>query len=155
MDFIVRLYGPEDHPRVTELAERLSTGVADWRSPDKVATAVLGWVQDSMDQTDSEHAMWVAVAQDLVVGFVSASVDAHWSGDRDAYIGELVVAADYEGRGAGRALVQKAERWAADCGLQRIRLTTGAANHGALRMYRSLGYAAEDVTLSRAIASRN
>lgn len=155
MDFVVRSFEPADGAEVMRLADRLRTGVADWRSQDKVTAAVRGWVQESMEQRDFEHLMWVAVAQDLVVGFVSVSAQAHWSRDRDAYIGELVVAADHEGRGVGRALVQVAEQWAADCGLRRIRLTTGAANHGALQMYESLGHTAEDVTLSRAIVSQN
>lgn len=127
MDFLVRPYDPTDRDRVAQLAERLTTGVAEWRSQDKVAAAVGGWVQESTEQRDSEHAMWVAVEH------------------------EFVVDADRVGRGVGRALVGSAEQWAADRRLQRIRLTTGAANHGALHMYESLGYVGEEVTLSRAV----
>jgi GNAT superfamily N-acetyltransferase len=46
----------------------------------------------------------------------------------DAYVGELVIGSAFEGRGAGRALMAAAERWAAERGLSRITLDTGAHN---------------------------
>jgi GNAT superfamily N-acetyltransferase len=44
-----------------------------------------------------------------------------------------------------------AEDWAEARGLGRLTLQTGAANKGALGFYRALGYADEEVRLSRAI----
>jgi hypothetical protein len=37
------------------------------------------------------------------VGFAAAGSRKHWAGDTDAYIGELVVAAEHTERGVGRA----------------------------------------------------
>lgn len=75
----------------------------------------------------------------------------HWSGDLDAYVGELVVAPDHERRGVGRRLVNVVEQWASRRGLVRIRLETGAANEAARAFYERLGYTTEDVVLTRTL----
>lgn len=90
--------------------------------------------------------VYVAVEGAEVVGFVSVSESAHWTGELDAYVGELVVRPDHEKRGVGTQLVSEAERWAATRGLRRIRLSTAA-----LRLYDALGYEREDVTLSKGV----
>ena len=48
--------------------------------------------------------------------------------------------------------MRTAELWASARGLQRIRLSTGAANAAALHLYDALGYQREDVTLSKRVA---
>lgn len=112
------------------------------------------WVVSSIVAADGEDAaMFVADVSGVIAGFVSVTQQPHWSGEVDGYIGELVVRADHEGCGIGRTLVAAAERWARERGLARIRLATGAANQGALRLYDALGYEQEDVILSRAIES--
>jgi GNAT superfamily N-acetyltransferase len=100
---------------------------------------------------DENRAVFVASEDDQVVGFVTVTEQRHWSGDTDAYIGELVVAAHAEGRGVGRDLVRAAEQWAVGRGRghRRITLETGVANHAARRFYATLGYAEEQVQLTR------
>lgn len=63
----------------------------------------------------------------------------HWTGDLDAYVGELATAEHLEGRGIGRALLARAEEWARGRGLDRITLDAGAANTHARGFYTSLG----------------
>ncbi|MGH3470811.1 MAG: GNAT family N-acetyltransferase, partial [Nocardioidaceae bacterium] len=122
------------------MADRLTTGVSPWRDGSKVTDAVRGWVDSSIGAAaGKDGAMFVAEASGVVTGFVSVTQQTHWTGEADGYIGELVVRADREGRGLGGALVAAAEQWARDRGLARIRLATGAANHGALRFNDSLG----------------
>jgi len=71
---------------------------------------------------------------------VSLAERRHFTGDLDAYIGEVVVDGTVEGRGAGRALMTAAERWAANRGLPRITLETGTRNQRARRFYANAGY---------------
>lgn len=145
-----------DRGAVVALADRLTTGVAQWRSPDLVLCAVRSWVAADVDgMRDGKDRMMVFVAAvgDQVVGFVAVAEDEHWTGERDAYIGELVVHPGSERRGIATQLVRTAGHWAATRGLRRIRLSTGAANTPALRVYDALGYQREDITLSRSIAA--
>lgn len=126
--------------------------MAPWREPVAVAEAVEGWVRSSLDRAvEAEQSVLVAELDRQVVGFVTVSQHRHWAGDTDAYIGELVVAPDYEGRGIGKALVRAALDWARSQGYQRVAVATGAANTAARALYASLGFDDEDVTLSRAV----
>jgi len=140
-----------DRDAVLALADRLTVGVARWRAHEAVLQAVWSWVTDAVATAGDEMGVYVAVEGAEVVGFVSVSESAHWTGELDAYVGELVVRPDHEKRGVGTQLVSEAERWAATRGLRRIRLSTGAANTAALRLYDALGYEREDVTLSKGV----
>jgi ribosomal protein S18 acetylase RimI-like enzyme len=146
----VRSYEPTDREAVEALSHRLTEGVAPWRDPIEVGDAVAGWVRESLGRAGTDGcAVLVASQGDELVGFVTVNEQHHWSGDTDAYIGELVVARHAEGRGVGRQLVRAAEQWAVGRGHDRITLETGAANHAARRFYARLGYEEEQVHLTR------
>ncbi|GAB3952808.1 hypothetical protein GCM10029976_091740 [Kribbella albertanoniae] len=85
----------------------------------------------------------------MVAGFVSGQLRSHWSGTSELYIGELVVSAQHEGHGVGRALIDAATAEATRLGLATITLDTGAANARALAFYRALGFTEEDVKLTK------
>ena len=135
-----------------EMAERLREGVATWRDPEAVRLAVTGWVRDSLaDLASPDAAAFVAEVNGDVVGFVCVSERSHFTGEVDAYIGELVVSKTAEGGGVGRTLVEAAEDWGRARGRRRVVVDTGAANAPARRFYAALGFEDEDVTVSRAI----
>ncbi|MEV0147099.1 MULTISPECIES: GNAT family N-acetyltransferase [unclassified Nonomuraea] len=73
--------------------------------------------------------MLVAVRDGCVVGFVTLATQRHFTGQVDA-----------------------AESWARERGLRRITLETGAANVRARSFYQALGYAEEEVRLSRPVS---
>ncbi len=150
MDLAIRPVQPDDHDAVRRLAPRLLIGVDRSRPGDQVWKAVQGWVADSVAEAGADdRGVWVGVVDDSVVGFVSVAEDDHWCGQVDAWVGELVVDERYEGRGIARALMATVERWARERGLAHVRLSTGAANHGARAFYERIGYAISDVTLTR------
>jgi ribosomal protein S18 acetylase RimI-like enzyme len=132
------------------LAPRLLAGIPPWRDAAAWRAAVEGWVADAADTAgDPGHAVYVAVADGQVAGFVEVTERAHFTGQVDAYVGELVTAAEYERRGIARALMQAAADWSAARGLDLLTLETGAANHAARAFYAALGYEEEDVRLTR------
>jgi ribosomal protein S18 acetylase RimI-like enzyme len=145
--FLVRLVTSDDVPAVLGLAPRLTIGVAPWRDLDAVRAAVRRWVEGST--TSEAGTAFVCVAGNDVVGYVSVSSTEHFAGERDAYIGELIVDERFEGRGVGRQLVDAAEEWARGAGYRCITLHTGAANERARSFYRRLGYVEEDVKLTK------
>lgn len=110
------------------------------------------WVDDALEAVDPVTSpVWVALREADVVGFLCAGTRPHWSGQVDAYVGELVVAERAEGHGVGHLLMARAEQWAQEAGHDRLTLETGAANTGALAFYAALGYATEEVVLTRAL----
>lgn len=145
-------YTSADREALLALAPRLCVGVAAWRPLDGVGEAVRQWVEESIASAGDEHGVFVARVDGTVVGMVAVSEQEHWSGQVDAYVGELMTDEHVEGHGVGRALLARAEEWARDRGLDRITLETGAANRRARDFYRRLGYRDEEVRLTRVLA---
>lgn len=149
----VRVVGfdPADQADVVALSPRLAVGVAPWRTPEKVFRAVRQWLEDAVSSTSDSRVVLVAKLGGRVVGVVTAEERLHWSGAVDAYVGALVTAEDMEGVGVGRQLMNAAERWARERGLDRLTLETGARNLHARRFYQHLGYEEEDVRLTKSL----
>jgi GNAT superfamily N-acetyltransferase len=140
-----------DHPAVQALAGELTVGVPPWRSPDGVAAAAAGWVREACDAgAGGDRTLLVAVDTDgAVLGLAGVTARRHSSGDREGCLGELVVAPPARRRGVASRLVAESERWARSRGLDRLTLETGSANTAARAVYAALGYAEEQVTLTR------
>jgi len=149
----VRRATPGDTDEILLLADRLQEGVAPWRDQHAVRDAVRGWVEDAIGRVGDPDSALLVVEDNagIVIGFVGASERDHFTGETDTYIGELVVAPAAERQGAGRALVGAAMAWGRDRGRRRVVVDTGAANTAARRFYAALGFADEDVTVSRTI----
>ena len=149
----IRPARPADHAAVQALAGELTTGVAPWRPAAGVAAAATSWVADACRAADDDdHLLLVACTPaDEVVGFAGASARRHFSGEREAYLGELVVAPGARRRGIAGRLVAEVEAWARGRGLHRVTLDTGAHNPSARQLWARLGYVEEQVQLTRAI----
>ncbi|MGE5224848.1 MAG: GNAT family N-acetyltransferase [Omnitrophica WOR_2 bacterium] len=146
----VRSYLLDDRDFVLSLAPRLTIGMPAWRDPQLCLAAVQGWITGSIDQNGKKTMVFVAVDEHGErLGFVTVTTETYFTGERQAYIGELATSEEAEGRGAGKALVQTCEQWARDQGYRIISLVTGAANGRALGFYRRLGYKEEDIRLIR------
>jgi len=143
---VIRAYEEADRAAVDALAPRLLIGTADWLDSEQVLAAVRGWIDESV-----KHTVFVAEDAGAVVGFVTVKERAHFTGAPEAYVGELVVAEEAEGRGVGRALMAAVENWARAHGLDRVSLDTGAANTAARNFYDALGYEESDVRLSKSV----
>src|SRR5262249_10282783 len=88
----IRLYRPADRHDRLALSSRLADWVATWRDPVAVLAAVRGWVEGSLDALNEPgHAVYVAASDEAVVGFVTVTERTHFTGQVDAYVGELAV----------------------------------------------------------------
>ena len=153
-DFQIRPVREEDRPALLELSPRLTIGAAPWRDPAGVAAAAQGWIESSLASAHEDgHAMLVALLDGRIAGLVSLVERRHFTGEVDAYVGELITDEALEGRGAGRALMAAAQQWAAGRGLSRIILDTGAHNHRARRFYERFGFEEEQIRFSMAVGS--
>jgi ribosomal protein S18 acetylase RimI-like enzyme len=155
----IREYAAADRDAIMALAPRLAEGRPAWRDETAWLEAVRGWIADAADEAaDSGHVVYVAVdaepgGAEAIVGVVHAAERAHFTGQVDAYVGELVTAAGQERRGIARALMAAAEAWGASRGLDYLTLETGMANHRARAFYAALGYREEDVRLTKNIST--
>lgn len=88
-----------------------------------------------------DHAVFVAEPDGVgVIGWVHVFRSELLERDSQAEIGELVVSAVYHGRGAGRLLMQEAERWAAARGMEAVFLRSNVVRDGAHVFYHRIGY---------------
>ena len=144
----VRPYSPDDRVFVLGLAARLTIGMPPWRDPKRCISAVQSWIAGSVSQHG--NATMVFVAEDEHgerLGFATVTHETHFTGERQASIGELATSEAAEGHGVGRALIEACEQWARSQGDRVLALATGAANTRALGFYHHLGYRDEDIKL--------
>ena len=91
----------------------------------------------------SPHAaVFVAENEDGIVGRLSVARDPHPASAHVADLG-LMVARHHRRRGAGRALMLAAERWAGRAGIAKLELHVFPHNTPAIALYESLGYRRE------------
>lgn len=151
---LVRAATPDDSAFVASLAPRLVIGMAPWRDPERMLAAMSGFIFEDLARMGAKSTMLIATdAQAAPLGFITVARQLNFTGEPQAYIGELAVAADAERRGVGRVLVRAAEGWALAQGLNLTVLDTGAANAAAREFYRALGYVEESVRLVRVLAA--
>ncbi len=89
--------------------------------------------------------VFVAHAGNEVCGFVAVQARVRSDGLDEidhlyAYVSDVVVLNEFRGRGIGRALLQRAERFALERGASVIRIDVLSENRGAMRLYRKLGF---------------
>lgn len=146
----IRPYVPSDRAFILSLAPRLKIGKQPWRDDELWLRTVEGWLIGSTDEDNQATTVFIAQdEQGVPLGFATASRSKHFTGQPQAYIGELATSTAAEGRGVGTALVTACEQWAREQGYKLIVLTTGAVNMRALHFYRRLGFQDEDVTLTK------
>jgi ribosomal protein S18 acetylase RimI-like enzyme len=88
-----------------------------------------------------DHAIWVAQSADgSVTGWVHVFFKQLLESDREAEIGGLVVDGEFRGEGVGKALVERAERWAKAKRLKSVYVRSNIVRRNALAFYQGLGY---------------
>lgn len=146
----IRPYVPSDRAFVLSLAPRLAIGRQPWRDLTLWLKTVEKWLTESIEQHNQKTMVLIAEnEQSERLGFATVSHSTHFTGQRQAYVGELATSEEAEGRGVGSALVEACEQWAREQGYTIITLTTGAGNTRALKFYDHLGFHKEDITLTK------
>jgi GNAT superfamily N-acetyltransferase len=88
-----------------------------------------------------EHAVWVAEPEGgEVAGWIHVFVKQLVESDREAEIGGLVIDKNFRGQGAGKALVERAERWAGARRLKSVYVRSNIVRKDAHPFYQRLGY---------------
>ena len=150
LDILVRPAVDTDRAAILELGPRLAEGVAPWRDQAEALLAGRRWLEGSLAAaTAGDGEVLVAADEQGIAGVITIRPSIHFTGERDGYIGELVVAHRASRQGIGRALIAAADAWARDHGLRNLTLHTGAFNAGARAFYAALGFAEEEVRLTR------
>ena len=90
---------------------------------------------------DGGHAIWVAEnGAGAIAGWIHVFVKQLLESDREIEIGGLVVDQIFRGQGAGKALVERAERWARSRRLKSVYVRSNVVRKEAHIFYQKLGY---------------
>lgn len=141
----IRPAAPHERSGVLALARRLSdVGTPPGRDPERTREVDTAQIAATLDADDPARAVLVAVEDDRLVGFVHLlTLTDYYTQAPIGHVSDLVVAAEAEGRGMGRVLLDAAEEWARDRGYARMQLVVVMDNDRARGLYERHGYHAE------------
>lgn len=152
-DVMIRPAAQDDRGFVRQLAPRLLVGYAAWRDASLMLHTMERFLLESFEAPPDRGMMFIAERSDGArLGAVSVAHNVNFTGEPQAYMGELAVVEEAEGEGIGRLLVARAEEWARDNGYHLLVLDTGAANSRARGFYARLGYREESVRLVKLLS---
>ncbi|HXV02794.1 MAG TPA: GNAT family N-acetyltransferase [Gaiellaceae bacterium] len=142
-DFTIRPAHPRDAAQLVALAEEVAAEPGGWLISDG------GW-RTVMDERRylralrryRDAAVFVAEAEDGLVGRLSLGRDPHPASRHVADLG-LMVAASHRRHGIGRALLEHAIAWAREVGVRKLELHVFPHNDAAIALYESVGFERE------------
>src|SRR5690349_12389431 len=109
----IRPYLPNDRSFIFSMAPRLAIGKQPWRDLTLWLKTVEEWLTESINGHDQKTMVLIAENEHGErMGFATVSQSTHFTGQPQAYIGELATSENAEGQGVGSALVQACEEWA-------------------------------------------
>jgi ribosomal protein S18 acetylase RimI-like enzyme len=137
----------EDREFVLNLTPRLTEGFAlpIGRAPGEVVQAEARTLTAALEHPSADTALLIAERQDGQRGgmvYLQQQVD-YFRRRSHAHVAILTVSAEWEGQGAGRALLDAAEGWARSQGVEMITLHVFVGNQRARALYERQGYMAE------------
>jgi ribosomal protein S18 acetylase RimI-like enzyme len=144
---IIREFRPEDMDQIEEcyieLQEYLRRIEPGMHEGAFIVKRYLEYMFSECEATNGK--VFVAELENKIVGFVSvwAKVESDAIDEKPteyAFISDVVVLPGYRGKGIGRLIMEKAERYAVDQGATTIRLAVLAKNDTARSLYYSYGF---------------
>ena len=136
---LIRQMEPADAEAVSLLAVQLGYQ----RPPD----AIRNWIE-GLEENSETQAAFVACVGEQVAGWVEVSIQSRLQSPRFTLIGGLVVREGSRGKGLGRMLCERAERWSLERQLKIIRLTSRESRSEAHRFYLRAGYRVTKTSLA-------
>ena len=146
---IFRRAVPADEAALLALTARLGDfPVPPWRTANEIATADHPLLLAGLHTPSADDALFVAEESSALLGFVFVVVRTdYFTHVRYAYVEDLALAVEAEGRGLARRLMEEAEGWARSLGFGRIGLSVWSQNVRARGLYERLGYQPETIHL--------
>ena len=142
-DFVVSLM-----PRLVEF------GPPAWRDAEQMTAHDTRVITESLLNPKPSAAVFIAEDEDgTPLGFIHLHADTeHYIHEEHGHVEDIIVAPAGEGRGVGRALLEKAEEWARSRGYRWLTLNVFAENLRAREVYKRLGYGEDMVKYVKELA---
>jgi ribosomal protein S18 acetylase RimI-like enzyme len=146
----IRPFTDEDRPFLARVAPRMHPGrTASPRDPASLDRFFSGLGDRTFLAKPGAQA-FVATIDGQSCGVVSFYPDKDYFTDHPrAYVDNLAVAQDVEGKGVGRALLDYVERWAREHGYREVVLDVFAGNQRAITFYERQGYRPDHIRMAK------
>ena len=125
----IRELEPGDAQAVSELTQQLGY--------ERSAEEIRAWIGDG---AHADQVAFVACVAGGIAGWIEVCVERRLQSEPFVLIGGLVVREGERGQGIGRLLCRKAEEWAWQKGVGKVRVTSRSTRDGAHRFYLRDGY---------------
>lgn len=138
-----------DEPAILALVHRLvAFGPPPWRDPASMVLVDVGIVRDALRANSDDPAVFVAVVETEVAGFVyvKSATDPYRSRPH-GHVSDLVVAEEREGQGIAGRLLLEAEAWSRERGYDWLTISVFDKNHRAADLYDRYGFRRDIVRL--------
>jgi ribosomal protein S18 acetylase RimI-like enzyme len=142
----VRPARPEDREFLLALIPRLvEFGPPTWHDPARMNETDALVLDDSLSGRTPGASVFVAEdGEGARLGFIHLRpVNAYYNPEEHGHVADLIVARGAEGRGVGRALLEKGEEWARGRGYGWLTLSVFAQNVRARELYERAGFGAD------------
>jgi ribosomal protein S18 acetylase RimI-like enzyme len=149
-DVVIRPFCAEDRPFLARVAPRMHPGHS--ASPRDAATfdKFFTDIGDGNFLTKPDAQAFVATIDGQPCGVVSFYPDRDYFTDHPrAYVDNLAVAPESEGKGVARALMDHVEGWARDHGYREVVLDVFAGNQRAIAFYERQGYRPDHIRMAK------
>lgn len=143
----IRPASEADREFVISLMPRLvEFGPPRWRDAEQMTDTDTRVITESLLNPTRDASIFIAEDADgRALGLIHLrTTTEHYNREEHGHVEDLIVAPEGEGRGVGRALLEKAEEWARVRGYRWLTLNVFAENVRAREVYKRLGYG-EDI----------
>jgi GNAT superfamily N-acetyltransferase len=154
-DVRIRAASDADREFVISLMPRLvEFGPPAWRDAAQMTAHDTRVITESLLNPTPDTAVFIAEdAGGSPLGFIHLhAATEHYNREEHGHVEDIIVAPEGEGRGVGRALLEKAEEWARGRGYRWLTLSVFAENLRAREVYRRLGYGEDMVKCVKELA---
>jgi len=144
----IRKASPNDASFIAQHAHRmLDFKLPGWRAneKDEMVKADINHLTKALQNNDENDAMFIAEDESRTpLGFLRVNMqEDYFTGEQHAHVNDIVVAAEAEGKGAGKLLLAKADEWAKEKNARWITLNVFDENFRARNVYEKAGYKIE------------
>jgi ribosomal protein S18 acetylase RimI-like enzyme len=154
MNFYIRPIQSSDRDFILSLAPRFSEfDLPEWRSPVDIDHASHIRLERALQIPEPGSTFFLAEDEGgKPAGFIHLQTQIDYFNGQDfGYIADLAVDTSFEGQGAGRALMKKAEEWATEQGYFLLTLNVFGGNTRARELYERSGFQPEVIRYVKVI----
>lgn len=130
-----------DEPFIRAVMPRLvEFGPPAWREAAQLTATDVAVLLESLRAPTAQRRVLLAEQQGRPQGLLHLTVNTDFYQQQHGHVADLAVAAEAEGQGIGRALLQYAEDWARTAGFPWLTLSVFAQNERARAVYERAGF---------------